>query len=248
MTDALLSSIATFHTKKITVTDSTKYSFNGSTPESMYRCVTNESNVMASYIKTSPIGPRQLTPEIQSALDAVEKPTKQGKKPEPKKSVTEGPSSLAATPKKCKSENAVPSASKNKKVKKMARKMKEPSPTNSDQVPSPHDEEQSTDEEEEVHDEGSSRGHTPPRSPTAEVQIHVSVPTPPPSVNHTTIPIFVAPIPPPVSSQPTTTAPLPPPIFSQATTTTTTDPQDSVNVSDTGAPTDGYKTPVTTIL
>ncbi|XP_023754547.1 pollen-specific leucine-rich repeat extensin-like protein 1 [Lactuca sativa] len=136
-------------------------------------------------------------------------------------------------PKSEKADKAVPSSPKKKKVKKMARKPKESSLANSD-------------EEQEVHVEGLQRGNTPPRSPTPEVQPHVSIPTPPPSRNPTTTLISVAPIPLLVSSQPTTIAPLPPPIFSQTTTTNTTEPPVHVSVSNTGAPTGDTETPVTT--
>lgn len=71
---------------------------------------------MAGYRKLSPTGPRQLTPEMQTTLEVVEKPTKRGKKSDSKKSETEGPSSHAATPKKCKADNAVPSSRKKKKI------------------------------------------------------------------------------------------------------------------------------------
>ncbi|XP_023745508.1 pollen-specific leucine-rich repeat extensin-like protein 1 [Lactuca sativa] len=188
---------------------------------------------MVDYRKLIPSGPHQLTPEMQSALEAADKPAKRGKKLESKKAETEGPSS----PKKRKADKAAPPAPKKKNGKKMAKRPKVPTSSSS------NEEGQSADEEEEVQHEGSPRGNTPPRSSTPEVQIHV--PTPPPSPKQTTIPIFVAPIPPPVTSQPTTTVPLPPPIFSSATTTTTTGPSVSVNVSDTGAHTVSSDTPVT---
>ena len=54
---------------------------------------------------------------MQTALDAVEKPTKRGKKPESKKGKTEGPSSPATTPKKHKADNTDHSAPKKKKGK-----------------------------------------------------------------------------------------------------------------------------------
>lgn len=46
MADSLLSSIATFHTTKIIVTDPSKYQFIGSIPESMYACVSLESHII----------------------------------------------------------------------------------------------------------------------------------------------------------------------------------------------------------
>ncbi|XP_023730368.1 uncharacterized protein At4g04980-like [Lactuca sativa] len=106
-------------------------------------------------------------------------------------------------------------------MKKMARKTKAASPSDSDYSPSDHDQDKSA-EGEEVHLEGSPSGDTPPHSPSLEVLVNDSVPTPSSSPSHTTTPISIAPLPPPASSQPTSTAPLPPPIFTQTTLTTTT--------------------------
>lgn len=140
----------------------------------------------------------------------------------------------------------------------MAQKPKASSLSDSDFVPSDGDQEKSA-EGEDVENEGSPRGNTPPRSPTPEVELNESVPTPPPSPTHTTMPVFLAPISPPISTQPASTsplpppvstfpistAPLPPPIIFQVTTTTTTEPLARVNVSDMGAPTVGTETPIT---
>lgn len=63
MKDPLVSSVATFHTKKIIFSDATKFSHNGSIPETMYRCVSAESKVMAEYRNLPPKGLRVLTPE-----------------------------------------------------------------------------------------------------------------------------------------------------------------------------------------
>ncbi|KAL7605541.1 hypothetical protein Lser_V15G20563 [Lactuca serriola] len=141
MVDALRSSIGTFHT--IIVSDPTKFAFVGSIPESMYRCVFAKSKVIREYIKLPSSGPRHLTPEMQSALDVVDKPAKRGKKPDQKKQEKEGQSSKASTSKKRKAEQAAPSAPKKRKVKKMVRKLKEASPNDSDFIPSDHDQEQS---------------------------------------------------------------------------------------------------------
>lgn len=228
MKHAMLSSVATFHTKKIIFSDATKFSHIGSIPETMYMCVSSESNVMTAYRKLSPKGPRELTPEMQVALDVVEKPVKRGKKADTKKVETEGPSTKTTKSKKRKAEEA--SSSTPKKVKTMARRPKNPSFSNSE-----HDEEQSANEDEEVGHEGSPRGNPPPRSPTPTEQLNDKIPTPPPSPLKNTVPASVAPIPPPPTTQNTTTilppppvstipfstTPLPPPIISQATTTTT---------------------------
>ncbi|XP_023736905.1 pectinesterase inhibitor 10-like [Lactuca sativa] len=60
-----------------------------------------------------------------------------------------------------------------------------------------------------------------------------------------TQPASTSPLPPPVITFPISTAPLPPPIIFQVTTTTTTEPPARVNVSDMGAPTVGTETPIT---
>ncbi|XP_023758420.1 uncharacterized protein LOC111906873 [Lactuca sativa] len=171
----------------------------------MYRCVSTESKVMADYRKLPPTGPRQLTSEMQTTLDVVDKPAKRGKKPDSKKHEKVGRSSQDATPKKRKTEQATPFETKKQKVKKMANKPKAASPSDSDYVPSYHDQEKS-DEVEDAHLEGSPRGNTPPRSPPNEVPLNDSVPNPPPSPSHTTVSVSIAPLPPPVSSQYTTTA------------------------------------------
>ncbi|XP_052621138.1 leucine-rich repeat extensin-like protein 2 [Lactuca sativa] len=251
MKDAVLSSIATFHTNKIIVADPKKFPHNGSIPETMYRYVSEESKVMAEYRLIPPKNPRQLTPEMQAALDEVEKTAKRGKKADSKKLETEEPSSKPVKSKKRKAEKAASSAPK--KVKKMARKPKTPSPSSYGNV-----DEQNADEEEEDQHEGSPRGNTPPRSPTPEGNLNDSVPTPPSSPPKTTVQVSVAPIPPspttqtttivppppPVSSIPLCKTPLPPPIFSQATITstpiilTTTESPAQVNTSDVGEKTE----------
>ncbi|XP_023746786.1 uncharacterized protein LOC111894938 [Lactuca sativa] len=65
MQDALLASIATFHTKKIILSDLIKFPHYGMIPETM---------------KLPPIGLKVLSPEQQAALDALEKPTNRGKR------------------------------------------------------------------------------------------------------------------------------------------------------------------------
>ncbi|XP_023738291.1 uncharacterized protein LOC111886287 [Lactuca sativa] len=183
---------------------------------------------------------------MQAALDEVEKPAKRGKKANPKKDETEGQSSKPAKSKKRKCEKGDSSAPK--KVKRMGRRTKTPSPSSSEK-----NDEQSAGVEEEEQQEGSPRENTPPRSPTPDDVINDFVPTPPPYPPKTTVQVSVAP-PPPPTSQPTSTVapppvrttlisstPSPPPIFSQATFTTTpiitsiTDSSVKVNTSDVGA-------------
>lgn len=93
MKDAMFSLVATFHTKKVIIADPIKFLHVGSIPETMYHCVSMESNVMAAYRKFPPSSPHHLTPEMQAAVEAVEKPAKRGKKKEDKKDNEEGASS-----------------------------------------------------------------------------------------------------------------------------------------------------------
>ena len=95
---------------------------------------------MADYMKLTPSGPCQLTPEMQSALEVADKPAKRGKKSESNKAETEGPLS----PKRRKADKVAPSAPQKKKIKKMAKRLKAPTTTTS------NEEEQSSEEEEDV--------------------------------------------------------------------------------------------------
>lgn len=78
MKDALIVSISTFHTKKIIISDPTKFTHYGSIPETMYRGVTAESKVMVDYRQLPPKELRVLTPEQKAALEAVDKPSNIG--------------------------------------------------------------------------------------------------------------------------------------------------------------------------
>ena len=148
MQDALLASIATFHTKKIILSDPLKFPHYGMIPETMYRGVTEKSNVLADYRKLPPIGPRVLSPEQQAALDALEKPTNRGKRVSKK----EDPEERKSKSSKRKSGEGDTSQPKPKKIKKMARRPRGNTPPSTDNA-----DEQS--EEEEVR-------HVSPREPT----------------------------------------------------------------------------------
>ena len=64
MEDSLMSSIARFRTTKIIVADNSKFSFMGSIPESMYRCVFGARKIIGEYKKLQGSGPRVITPEM----------------------------------------------------------------------------------------------------------------------------------------------------------------------------------------
>ncbi|XP_052625071.1 uncharacterized protein LOC128132503 [Lactuca sativa] len=230
MADSLLSSIATFHTMKIIVTDPSKYSFIGSIPAAMYACMSDASNVIQEYKKHPSSGPRELTPAMTRSIKEVDKPAKRGKKPETQKEVKAtkptkgdkgGKVSKVQTPRKRKSEKAAPAQPKPKKVKKPARRLTLQSSSDSDSEyvpptqPTPIPSESNSESSE---DEGSARGDTPPHSPTPEVSVRSKAPSPPPVY----VPVSIPPIFPITTSQPSTTIPISAPIFTEATTTTTT--------------------------
>nr|KAJ0187991.1 hypothetical protein LSAT_V11C900455360 [Lactuca sativa] len=126
MADSLLSSIATFHTTKIIVTDPTKYSFIGSIPKAMLGRISASSNVLQQYRKHPSSGPRELTPAIVCSIEEVDKPAKRGKKTDTQK---DGPCDKAAT-----------SQAQPKKQKKPARRLilQSSSDSDSEYVPPKH--------------------------------------------------------------------------------------------------------------
>ncbi|CAI9295083.1 unnamed protein product [Lactuca saligna] len=104
MADSFLSSIATFHTTKVIVTDPTKFPFIGSIPEAMIGRISASSNVLQQYRKCPSSGPRELTPTMIRSIEEADKPAKRGKKLDTQK---DGPISKATkgqTPKKRKSD------------------------------------------------------------------------------------------------------------------------------------------------
>lgn len=154
MKDALLATIATFHTKKVIISDPSKFLHYGMIPETMYRSVSEQSNVLADYRKLPPFGPRVLTPEQQAALYALEKPINLGMKPTKK----EEPEEPKVKSSKRKSDEGDSSKPQKKKIKKMdCRPRQRTSPRTEPDAEKP--------EEEEVHHD-LPREITPPRSPT----------------------------------------------------------------------------------
>ncbi|KAL7587790.1 hypothetical protein Lser_V15G41370 [Lactuca serriola] len=195
MADSLLSSIATFHTTKIIVTDPTKFSYIGSIPETMLGCISA----------------------------ATDKPAKRGKKPESQKEGPVTKPSKGKTPKKRKTDKSAPSPPQPKKQRKPARKLilQSSSSSDSEYVPLTQKNAPSSDAENESSDEEvSGRGVTPPRSPTPEISVRSLPPSPPPITISTSIP----PISQITTSQPFTSIPIPTPIFTDTTSTTTIKP------------------------
>nr|KAJ0218696.1 hypothetical protein LSAT_V11C300141820 [Lactuca sativa] len=223
MADSLLSSIATFHTMKITVTDPTKFSYIGSIPEAMLGCISAASNVLQKYSKRKVVDPRELTPAMLRSIEEADKPTKRGKKPESQKEGLVTKPSTGQTPKKRKTDKAAPSQPQPKKQKKPARRLILQSSSESDSEYNPPNQKKalSSDSENESSDEeASGRGDTPPRSPTPEISVRTLPPSPPP----VTIPASIPPISQTTTSQPFTSKPISIPIFTDTTSTTTTKP------------------------
>ncbi|XP_052627738.1 uncharacterized protein LOC128134252 [Lactuca sativa] len=264
MKDALLASIASFHTKKIIISDPRKFHHYGLIPESMYRCVSAQSNVMADYRKLSPVGPRVLSEEQQAALDALDQPANRGKRviKKEKEETKEGKPKSS----KRKSGEGDSSQSKPKKIKKMANRPKGNFSPGSDTV-----EDQDAEAE---NPQVSTREPTPRRSPTPPPSPKstkiptppaspktTKIPTPPPSPKLTKIstpppspkqkaPLFAPTDIPPILTEPTSlppstiitfvpvsTIPISTPLITESITTTIPKIPVEVNVFDTGATT-----------
>ena len=252
MKDALLASIASFHTKKIIISDPSKFHHYGLIPESMYRCVSAQSNVMAEYRKRSPLGPRVLSEEQQAALDALDQPANRGKRviKKEKEETKEGKPKSS----KRKSGEGDSSQSKPKKIKKMANRPKGNFSPGSDTV-----EDQDAEAE---NPQVLTRAQTPRRSPTPPTSPKgTKIPTPPASPKTTKIPtpptspkqkaplsaptdippILTEPtsLPPStiITSVPVSTIPISTPLITESITTTIPKIPVEVNVSDTKATT-----------
>ena len=87
---APMSSIGTFHTTKIIVSDASKFPFNGSIPESMYADIPTDSRIIRTYKEFKRSGPRDLTPEMLKSIHEADKPAPRGKKADKGKQVAKG--------------------------------------------------------------------------------------------------------------------------------------------------------------
>lgn len=112
MADSILSSIATFHTTKIIVTNPSMFFFIGSILEAMYACVSEASNIIQEHKKLPSLGPREFTPAMIRSIEEANKPVKRGKKPEKQKDVRVLKPAKGQTPMKRKSEKTAPSQPK----------------------------------------------------------------------------------------------------------------------------------------
>ncbi|XP_052627167.1 uncharacterized protein LOC128133688 [Lactuca sativa] len=223
MADSLLSSIATFHTMKIIVTDPTKFSYIGSIPEAMLGCISASSNLLQQYRKRPSVGPRDLTPTMLRSIEEADKPARGARSLNRRRRDRSQNQPRSRTPKKRKTDKVAPSQPQPKKQKKPARRLILQSSSDSDleYVPPKQKNALPSDSENESFDEeASDRGDTPPRSPTPEIPVRSLPPSPPP----VTIPVSIPLISPITTSQPFTTIPIPTPIFTDTTSTTTTKP------------------------
>ncbi|KAL7582391.1 hypothetical protein Lser_V15G42272 [Lactuca serriola] len=214
--DSPLSSIGTFHTTKIIVSDASKFQFNGSIPELMFGDFPSDSHIIRTYKEFCRSGPRELTPDMIKSIHDADRPVPRGKKNEKGKDKKVVKGAKGPSPKKRKPTKAAQSPPLKKRKTQPRRKLKLASSSS-------ESEGESSDSEE------SPRGNTPPRSPTPEVHVS-SLPVSSPPI---TISVSI----PPITSTtqiPPTSIPVPPPLFTEATTTTA---EVRTNVSDTGAPT-----------
>ncbi|CAI9279258.1 unnamed protein product [Lactuca saligna] len=223
MADSLISSIATFHTTKIIITDPTKFSYIGSIPETMLGCISASSNLLQQYRKRKAVGPRELTPSMLHSIEEADKPAKRGKKPESQKEGPVAKPSKGQTPKKRKTDQPAPSQPQPKNQKKPARRLilQSSSDLDSEYVPPKHKHALTTDSKNESSDEeASGRGDTPLRSLSQDIPVRSLPPSPP----HATIRASIPPISQTTTFQPFTSIPIPTPIFTDTTSTTTTKP------------------------
>ncbi|KAL7609467.1 hypothetical protein Lser_V15G13968 [Lactuca serriola] len=164
-----MSSIGTFPTTKIIVSDASKFQFIGSIPEPMYGDVPADSRIIKTYKEFRRSGPRELTPEMIKSIHEVDKPAPRGKKNDKGKYKQVGKGAKGPSPKKRKTTQTVQSPPLNKRKTQPRRKLIIAS---------------SSSESEE------DNGNTPPRSPTPEVHISNSPISSPPF----TIPFSIPPI------------------------------------------------------
>ncbi|KAL7611656.1 hypothetical protein Lser_V15G06890 [Lactuca serriola] len=202
---ASMSSIGTFHTKKIIVSDASKFSFIGSIPETMYGVVPSDSRLIRTIKEFRATGPRELTPEMLKSIHDADKPVNRDKKADKGKQATKAPT--GPSPKKRKQPKAAQSPQPKRRKTQPKRKLVIPSSSS-------ESENESSGSDGSQGGETPQRGNTPPRSPTPEMELHNSpVPSPPPTIA-TSIPTII-----PNTTIPPTSFPIPPPIFTTATET-----------------------------
>ncbi|CAI9260247.1 unnamed protein product [Lactuca saligna] len=118
---APMSSIGTFHTTKIIVSDASKFPFNGSIPETMYGDVPADSPIIRTYKEFKPSGPRDLSPEMLKSIHDADKPDTRGKKADKGKQVAKG--AKGPSPKKRKSTRAAQSPQQKRRKTHPKRKL-----------------------------------------------------------------------------------------------------------------------------
>ncbi|KAL7597884.1 hypothetical protein Lser_V15G24275 [Lactuca serriola] len=226
---ASMSSIGTFHTTKIIVSDASKFSFIGSIPETMYGDVPSDSRIIRTIKEFKQSGPRELTQEMLKSIHDADKPVSRGKKAEKGKQVAKG--AKGPSPKKRKATKPAQSPQQKRRKTKPKRKLI---------IASSSDESEGESSDSDSSQRGNTppRGSTPPRSPTPDMEIHNSpIPSPTQTIP-TSIPTII-----PTTNIPKTSFPIPPPIFTDATTATA---KVTTNVSDTGVHTDATEPPPVT--
>ena len=76
----MIEAIPAFHTSNVILSNSSRFAFIGSIPESMLHNVPADNEVIKAYRKKPASGPRRLTAEMQKALEEAENPKKGGKR------------------------------------------------------------------------------------------------------------------------------------------------------------------------
>ena len=76
---SVITAILIFYTCSVIVSDSSRFVFIESIPETMLRYVPADSEVIKEYRRQLASSPRRLTVEMRKALEEVDKPNKGGK-------------------------------------------------------------------------------------------------------------------------------------------------------------------------
>lgn len=71
-----IAAIPMFHTSNVIVSDSLRFAFIRSIPETMLHNVTSSSEIIDEYRRLPASGPRPLTSEMQKVLEEADKPNK----------------------------------------------------------------------------------------------------------------------------------------------------------------------------
>ncbi|KAL7606592.1 hypothetical protein Lser_V15G17506 [Lactuca serriola] len=118
-----MSSIGTFRTTKIIVSDASKFQFIGSIPETMYGDVPTDSRIIRTYKEFRRSGLRELSPEMLKSIHEADKPAARGKKTDKGKDKQIAKGGKGPSPKKRKTTKTVQSPPMKNRKTQLRRKL-----------------------------------------------------------------------------------------------------------------------------